>query len=210
MGQVGRLQRRHLQDQGLLPGNLADPLQVSIPTKAHNIRRPNIQLKKTSFSPLQRSRLGRGLAELRAADAAGRRAGVPRRPRPGAGRRAGRAGRHARLCRASHDELPHAHSHRPNHELAPGSPRAPATQRTDSTEEGGEREGEEEKGKAHPRAPTMADEASTTSDDTRGPRARRKGGAAGRTCSRGWRAAMGTRRSREAAARAGQWRGFAG
>lgn len=94
MGQVGRLQRRHLQDQGLLPGNLADPLQVSIPTKAHNIRRPNIQLKKTSFSPLQRSRLGRGLAELRAADAAGRRAGVPRRPRPGAGRRAGRAGRH--------------------------------------------------------------------------------------------------------------------
>jgi hypothetical protein len=46
------------------------------------------------LSPLQRSRLGRGLAELRAADAAGRRAGVPRRPRPGAGRRAGRAGRH--------------------------------------------------------------------------------------------------------------------
>uniref|UniRef100_A0A804NG20 Uncharacterized protein n=1 Tax=Zea mays TaxID=4577 RepID=A0A804NG20_MAIZE len=64
MGQVGRLQRRHLQDQGLLPGHLADPLQ--------------------------RSRLGRGLAELRAADAAGPRAGVPRRPRPGAGRRAGR------------------------------------------------------------------------------------------------------------------------
>uniref|UniRef100_A0A804NG18 Trichome birefringence-like N-terminal domain-containing protein n=1 Tax=Zea mays TaxID=4577 RepID=A0A804NG18_MAIZE len=57
MGQVGRLQRRHLQDQGLLPGHLADPLQ--------------------------RSRLGRGLAELRAADAAGPRAGVPRRPRPG-------------------------------------------------------------------------------------------------------------------------------
>jgi hypothetical protein len=64
--------------------------------------------------------------------------------------------------------------------------------------------------KSHPRAPTMADEASTTSNDTRGPRARRKGGAAGRTCSRGWRAAMGARRSREAAARAGQWRGFAG
>jgi hypothetical protein len=69
-----------------------------------------------------------------------------------------------------------AHPHRPSRELAPGSPRAPATRRTDSTEEGGEREGEEEKGKAHPRAPTMADEASTTSDDTRGPRARRKGG----------------------------------
>lgn len=109
MGQMGGLKRGHLQDQGLFPGNLSDPLQVSKQTHIPRAQLPHRAQRLTLTFPhkkkfntdlffkitsTQWSAVGGELQQLRTPDAADPGADVPGRAAPGAGRGEERARRH--------------------------------------------------------------------------------------------------------------------